>query len=438
MSELSNTKKQEIALDLRSNAVTEILGQAPNWVIRWGITVVLLIVISIIIGAALISYDDVIPARITVTSLEPPVYIEARSSGKITDIFVKPDQSIEQNEMLAIIENTANVNDVLWVENKINQFEIVESDLDSIAHKFPLTLSLGEVQTAYYLFVTQYQNYLIYLKNEPNQTQAELIADQIKEQRMLLEKQNNQLHLFEEELELSLKAYQRNVSLLDSSVISIAEFEARSRAYLGDKQRYEGLKIQVVTTQISISALTGNKTRLLLSDEETVHSNNQFLEEGIQNLKNAILNWEQLYVLKSPIAGKVTVFDIWNKYQNVDAGTVLFTVVPEEVGTLIGNVVLPVQNSGKVSVGQKVIIKIDNYPHSEWGSLSGLVANISSVPKQGLAEYSVQVNIDGLTTSFGKIMEFKQEMQGSAEIVTEELTVLQRIFYQLREVLGRG
>ncbi|WP_157716137.1 HlyD family efflux transporter periplasmic adaptor subunit [Roseivirga echinicomitans] len=394
--------------------------------------------ISIIVGAALISYDDVVPARVTVTSLEPPVYIRARSSGKISHIFAKPDKEVEKNEILAIIENTAEVNDVLWVKDKITKFQLGETDLDSLNYEFPLTLSLGEVQRDYYQFIAQCQNYLLYQKNQPNQVQAELIADQIIEQQTLLKKQNNQLQLFKEELELSLVAYQRNVSLLDSSVISTVEFERGSRAYLGDKQRFESLQMQIANTQISISSLNGNKTRLLLSDEEIQHNNLQLLKEGIQNLKNAIASWEQSYVIESPIAGKVTLFDIWTKYQNVDAGTVLFTVVPEEIGSLIGKVVLPVQNSGKVKVGQRVIIKIDNYPQSEWGSLSGLVVNISSVPKQGLAEYSVQVNIDSLTTSFGKTMEFKQEMQGSAEIVTEELTVLQRIFYQLRKVIGRN
>ena len=435
---IAKRKAENIDLDIRSNAVSEIMGQAPNWVIRWGITVVLMIVISIIIGAALISYDDIIPARITVTSFDPPVYIEARSSGKITDIFVKPDQSVAQDEVLAVIENTANADDVFWVKKSIDEFRVIVSDLDSMNSKFPLTLSLGEVQNAYYIFITQYQNYLLYLKNKPNLVQARLLDDQIIEQESLLEKQKNQLRLFGEELELSLKAYQRNLSLLDSSVISAAEFESRSRIYLGDKQRLEGLKIQIATTMIGISTLRGNKTRLLLSDEEALHTNNQFVEEGIQGLKNAILNWEQLYVIKSPIAGKVTLFDIWNKYQNVDAGTVLFTVVPEKVGAMVGHVVLPVQNSGKVSIGQQVIIKIDNYPNAEWGSLRGYVTNISSVPKQGLAEYAIQVSIDNLNTSYGKMMEFKQEMQGSAEIVTEELTVLQRIFYQLREVLSRG
>ena len=105
---------------------------------------------------------------------------------------------------------------------------------------------------------------------------------------------------------------------------------------------------------------------------------------------------------------------------------------------MIGRVTMPVQNSGKVKTGQDVIIKLDNYPYQEWGSLNGTISSISAVPKQGDALYTIFIEMDGLTTSFNKELDFKQEMQGTAEIVVEELTVLQRIFYQLREVFNRS
>ena len=106
---------------------------------------------------------------------------------------------------------------------------------------------------------------------------------------------------------------------------------------------------------------------------------------------------------------------------------------------IIGRVTLPIRNSGKVKAGQKVIIKLDNYPFEEWGSLIGEIENISEVPKQGEETfYTLYIGVRELTTSFGKTITFKQEMQGTAEIVVEELTVLQRIFYELRKVFDRA
>ena len=51
--------------------------------------------------------------------------------------------------------------------------------------------------------------------------------------------------------------------------------------------------------------------------------------------------------------------------------------------------------------------------------------------------YSAYLKVASLNSSFDKMIEFRQEMEGTAEIVVEELTVMQRIFYQLREVFSR-
>ncbi len=42
-----------------------------------------------------------------------------------------------------------------------------------------------------------------------------------------------------------------------------------------------------------------------------------------------------------------------------------------------------------------------------------------------------------LVTSYGKTIDFKQEMRGSAEIITEDLRLIERFFYQFKEALRR-
>jgi len=164
----------------------------------------------------------------------------------------------------------------------------------------------------------------------------------------------------------------------------------------------------------------------------------QELKNASQNLNIVLLAWEQQFLLKAPIDGTVTVFDIWNTYQNVNIGETLFTIVPNNAKDIIGRVTLPVRNSGKVKNGQKVIIKLDNYPFEEWGGLTGIIKNISEVPKQGDDTfYTLYVEVNDMTTTFDKTIVFKQEMRGSAEIVIEELSVLERVFYELRKLFER-
>lgn len=440
MTENRNNIKQKIdLLDERSDQVKEILGRAPNWVIRSGISVVLVIVLMLILGSALISYNDIIPARITITSKNPPVYLKANTAGRLTHIFVEANQQVEKEEMLAEIENTAKLEDVIYLRDNITDFSVKILDLDSLQNIFPPYLNLGAIQSAYGEFLTQYQNYILFTTLSPNERESAMIGSQLREQRTFLEKQHQQMNIFKEDLELSKSSYDRNATLYEKGVISKAEFENAAREYLSDKQLYEGFLTGMSNTQIAIANFNNLLTKSNIQGAEFENNYKQQLDKAYQVLNNELLLWQQKFLLKSPIAGKVTVFDIWNQYQNVNVGETLFTVVPNDLEEIIGRVTLPIRNSGKVQVGQKVIVKLANYPFEEWGSLEGEIRSISEVPKQGEeAFYTLYIELKGLTTSYGKEIAFKQEMQGTADIVVEELTVLQRIFYQLRKVFDRA
>ena len=46
--------------ELRSEAVQNIIGYIPHWIIRWGITVIFLIVLVLLVGSWFFKYPDVI------------------------------------------------------------------------------------------------------------------------------------------------------------------------------------------------------------------------------------------------------------------------------------------------------------------------------------------------------------------------------------------
>jgi hypothetical protein len=52
--------------------------------------------------------------------------------------------------------------------------------------------------------------------------------------------------------------------------------------------------------------------------------------------------------------------------------------------------------------------------------------------------YMVQVNLqDSLLTSYGKTIDFHREMQGQAEIITEQMTLMTRLLNPIRHILRR-
>ncbi len=87
-----------------------------------------------------------------------------------------------------------------------------------------------------------------------------------------------------------------------------------------------------------------------------------------------------------------------------------------------------------MEIGQRVNLRFDNYPSYEYGMVRGTVQSISLVPRDNL--YTIQIALShGLVTSYRKELPFRQEMQGTAEIITRDLRLLERIFYQFRNLL---
>ncbi len=62
---------------------------------------------------------------------------------------------------------------------------------------------------------------------------------------------------------------------------------------------------------------------------------------------------------------------------------------------------------------------------------------MSLIPdKEGL--YLIDVKLPKrLITSYNKEIDFKQEMRGTAEIITEDLRLIERFFYQLINIFKR-
>lgn len=437
--DVENKIKEINLLDERSDKVQEILGRAPNWMIRWGISVVFATVILLLLGAAMISYNDIIPAQIVITSKNPPINLKARSSGRLTKILAEPDQIVNEGSVLAEIENTASYEDVIFLQMQLSKLDSEITTLDSLRAHFPAKLELGDLQLMYGLYLTAYQNLILFNTLAPNKKQSALLKKRLVEEEKSLANQQRQLKLFEQNLELSKNNYERNKVLYEKDVISKSEFENVSSQYLEDQQQYEIIKTNIFSSQIAINEINSTLTRTNIKGTEFATTYSQDLQNAEQNLKTALSTWDQKFLLRSPINGKVTVFDIWDQYQNVEIGKVLFTVVPKEMEGIVGRVSLPVRNSGKVKEGQDVIIKLDNYPFEEWGSLKGKIQSISEVPQQGEQTfYTLYIDLEGLDTSFGKTIAFRQEMQGTAEIVVEELSILERIFYELRGLFTRN
>jgi HlyD family secretion protein len=115
---------------------------------------------------------------------------------------------------------------------------------------------------------------------------------------------------------------------------------------------------------------------------------------------------------------------------------VLF-VVPSKQGDYIGRIYLKMQRSGKVENGQIVNVKLSGYPYLEYGMVRGRVKSKSLVPSGDA--YVIEVEFpEGLTTLYKNKLVFSQNMQGTAEIITEDRSLLSKIISPLHYLFSKN
>ena len=192
----------------------------------------------------------------------------------------------------------------------------------------------------------------------------------------------------------------------------------------------------MVNNQIEIARLEQQILDLKLQKSEERDKLQLNIMEYFENLNASIADWEQTYVLRSTVEGVVSFTNIRNENQNVREGERVMSVIPQNPGDIIGKLQLQVAGSGKVEEGQRVNIKLDNFPYLEYGIVKGMIRSISLVT-DGDA-YSVIVKFpEGLKTTYENTINFSQDMQGQAEIITNDERLLERIVNPIKSVISR-
>ena len=435
--ELSSEKPPlgDLEVELRSEEFQEILGSVPHWILRWGITTLAIIVVILLVGSAFFKYPDVLSSQVILTGSTPPAVIVAKATGKLKELYVTDNQEVKTGTYLAVIDNSAKTEDVLLLKTHLSSdsFSILNSQFSIRSG-----LQLGALQSSYSAFCTALHEYweynrLMYYPQKIAMT---------KERKIQLEKQYkillNQQKLTEEQLKLVNNKFQRDSLLNYKGMISNEELENSRNSYLSSLMSCENISSSINSMQMQIGQLEESLFDASHQNIETLNNLQTRLQTQLSQLQTEILNWELNYTLIAPIDGIITFSNYWVENQNVSIGSAVFTIVSNEKLPMIGKAQLPLTRSGKVNVGQKVNIRLQNFPENEYGILRGRVKNISLTPIEngGMVYYSVEITLnDGLITTYKKELPYLTDMQGQADIITEDISFLERLILPAKKIL---
>ncbi len=423
-------------LNIYSEEVRDVLAEPPKALFRWGNTILFTFILLLLLLAYLVKYPDVNSAPIVITTQIPPEKSIARSSGAIEKILEENGEFVNENTPLAIIENTANYKDVFKLINIVDTVNAQQS-----LFMFPIEetgfLQLGPIESSYTLFEKDYIIYILNKSFDPykieNNAQKSLTIQLNQRLKILREKKElNQIEISFKENEL-----ERYKNLYSKGIIAAQEWEAINVNYLQHEKNVKDLDLQISQLESSIVDLNKNSRTTKINEKKDQITLLRNTLQSYNQLKMDIKDWKMTYVLNSSIAGKLSYLQIWTENQEVKQGETIFTIIPDNSEQYIGKIKAPSENSGKLNIGQKVNIRLENYPYREYGMLTGIVKSISLTPDaDGLYLIDVSLKKD-LVTTYNKKIEFKQEMVGTANIITEDLRLLERFFYQIKDIFKR-
>lgn len=423
--------------DHRSDEVSEIIGQAPSWMVRRGTGTFFILIGLLLAGSWFFRYPDVLTTTVTITTENPPLPAVARADGKITSLFVGDTQRVAEGEVLAIIENPANAEHVLQLHEYILSYGPAAYSGDAAGFMLKWQgRQLGEVQESFARHQKAYMEYRNFNGIDYHRKKIRSLEKELMHHRNHYSQVLRQSRILEREYELCMRQFARDSVLYAEKLIAEAAWEQSEASLLRKAHELEQSLISLSST----SVLMAEKEREILELEldREISTNHLFSEclESFEMLRSAIALWEQSYVLRAPAGGTVSFTRFWSRDQYVEAGETVMTVIPADQGMLIGRTSLAQRRAGKVKTGHRVLIRFANYPYLEYGMSEGVVRSISKVTEKD--NYVVEISLPRLLqTNYGISLEFIQGMQGTAEIITDERPLLMRIFEPFRYIYER-
>lgn len=437
------------SIDLRSKAFQEVLGEPPSWLLRWGISAILLAFIALFVVGYFLEYPETVTASIRLETTNPPIELGAPALGNIT-YFLPEDTLVKKDDVLArISDGIGNFDDILALNNAIGSFTIDSKVLPNLT-PFQNT-NIGLIEPDLLQYIQMYQGNGV----SPNALKTQSIDNFNRNVQTI----NSEIAVLENRITDKEKA----IGDIPKRIKSLQDAFLKKNSKTKDKIVRDSLNIgyQTIVTQLrsekellegEIIGLNNDidQKRREIKDREIAKSNYQTSIQGNQVtrkqsialsfsiLKNRLQEWSAKHIIRAPESGTlVHQGKLKSKEYLVDVGDKIFAIIPPGAEESIeGKLYLSSQESVKIKVGQPVKIKFNAFRPSEYGLLSGEVIDKATIPKNG--QYLITVSLsDRMKTSKDKLIPFEHQMQGEAEIITEDRRFTDLIFDQFKEMLRR-
>lgn len=418
---------------IRSEDVQEILSTPPHILLSVGSSVIGGILLVLLVGCFIFKYPDTITSSVTITKVDPPVWIVAKSSGRLQELYAKDGQNVKAGDAIAVIENPASTTDVLKLDSLLSATfdggKRIEFSLNNA--------QLGNIQGAYTALVRAITDYNNFVDNNLYEQRIAAEEAQLKPYSAYVESIKKQVGYSQQINTLNNVNYQREKNLYDKGLTSTSDLESTEQSLLNSNMSTEQMRSSLSNANIQVAQIYNTISELKLQKEQEKRQLETTLQSAWKSTKTAIEEWKQQYLLQSPIAGRVSYNNLWKVNQNIASGDKAFAIISSKNQLTIGKAKIPIAGSGKVKNGQRINIQLDGYPYLEYGFLTGRITSVAAMPDENVYTTTFELQ-ESKMTSYGKTIQQTGDLSGIGEIITDDLNVAERIIGPLRYLFYRN
>lgn len=410
-----------------------ILGKSPDWVIRWGITIVFCIFANILLGCCFVKYPAIVEAPSVITTMNPPADLISRHDGLIDSLYVTDGEFVNTGNLVAVLKSASNWDDIEKLANSFKRLSQYSID-NYIAELWIYdNYQLGELQPAFSNFQCKISSYKDYLETNHIEQKKQLLYLQIIKNKEYYHKLQQQRDFLIQDLAYTRRSVERDSLLLSSDAIAVADYETSLQSLLSKQNSKAGFDATLAATELQIIQNEQQIIELSIQQQKDIAEYNRQITESLQQFVAQIAQWEQQYVLRAPTSGRISLMEFWSKSQHINAGDKLASIIPMQNTEVVGRLQIPSSGFGKVAVGQMVNVRINGFPYMEFGMLQGVIRSLSAVPEHINTSTGTKIVYlaevifpKGMVTTYNKELPMIQQMDGVAEIITDDLRLIER------------
>ncbi len=417
-----------------SNEIDEIISNKPPFIVRWGTVFFFFLLLLIGLISWFIPYPDIVTTKAKLTSVNAPKTIVCKTDGKLVKLKIKDNDIIQAGGIIGFIESTSDHEQVLALSANIDTLAVRFSKNNNLvsANFFnPSYKNLGELQQVYQIFSQALIDFKNYLHGGFYEKKKQMLQNDLSDVKRLKLHLSKQKVSQQQDVALAEKTFEMNEILRKEKVISELE-------YRNEKSKL--LMKQLAIPQIN-EAMVANETQQneklkeIMDLQNTVAQQASIFQQALQTFKSDIDAWKKKFLLVAPVSGKVSFMGFLQENQQLQNNQTVCFINPDNSG-FFAEIFIPQENFGKVEKGQKVLLKFSSYPSQEFGSVTGRLGFISAIPTD--SGYLAKILLpNGLTTNYHKEVQYREGLTAKAEIITKNLRLLERLYYNLRKEIQR-